>query len=439
MEPFDFTMKYILTFFLLGSSLFSTFGQPEEPVLRLKLLLLDDRFEELLQVSDTMEVADSLKDQVYFFRGRAYESRFNYDSAYQYYYRAFQMDSTQLSFRVSMGRVLAKLGRILETIEIYEAITAEFPSNDQYLAELANLYSIRKEYAKSLAIYKGLLEKDSLNYYYAKQAGKNFLDMNQLDSAIYYYEYAFSLNQKDVFLAHRLGNLHFRKQDLATAINRVSTGLFYDSANLDLLMLRGYLFLHFGLNGQAITDLEKAWLQDSLSAFTNKYLGMSYHEEKLFEQSRITLMEAFRLDSMDAETAFFLGNACRWSKFEEEAVGYFKKSIELRQPDPDKLKDVYIQLAELFKVLHRFDEAFEAYDMALECDPADNTIYFKIGQAYDRNLNQKKKAIEYYEKYLSGGSTDQQLFNAEEGTSTALEQHVRERINRLKEDLFFEQ
>ena len=164
---------------------------------------------------------------------------------------------------------------------------------------------------------------------------------------------------------------------------------------------------------------------------------MSYHEEKRFDEARIALLEAFRLDSIDAETAFFLGNACRWSRFEEEGVMYYKKSIELRQPDPMKLKNVYIQLAELYKVLHRFDEAFEAYDIALECDPADNTIYFKIGQAYDRNLDQKKTAIEYYEKFLSGGSTDQQLFDAEKGRSTALEQYVRERVNILKEELFF--
>ncbi|KPL09186.1 MAG: hypothetical protein AMS26_23155, partial [Bacteroides sp. SM23_62] len=290
----------------------------------------------------------------------------------------------------------------------------------------------------SLAIYRGLLVKDSLNYYYAKQAGKNFLDMERLDSAIFYYEYAFSLNQKDVFLAHRLGNLHLLNQDLPTAIRRVSTGLAFDSTNLDLLKLRGYLFLHNQDYIPAIRDLEKAWSQDSLSVFTNKYLGMSYHEEKQFNKARIALTRAFRLDSTDAETAFFLGNACRWSKFEEEGVRYFLKAIELRQPDPGKLKDIFIQLAELYKVLHRFDEAFDAYDMALAYDPADNTLYFKIAQVYDRNLNQKKTAIEYYEKYLSGGSTDQQLFNAEEGTSIVLEQHVRERINQLKEDLFFE-
>jgi hypothetical protein len=72
-------------------------------------------------------------------------------------------------------------------------------------------------------------------------------------------------------------------------------------------------------------------------------------------------------------------------------------------------------------------------------DPEDNTLYFKIGQVYDQNLNRKKTAIEYYEKYLSKGSTDQQLFNAEEGSSRALEQHVRERISTLKEQLFMEE
>jgi tetratricopeptide (TPR) repeat protein len=432
-------LRYLFIICLLSCNLFTAYSQPEEPVLHLKLLLLDDRFEELLGLTDTLELGDSLMDQVYYVRGRAYQSLLNYDSAYHYYHMAYQVDSSNLSFRIAMGRMMYRLGRIREGIEVYEGIVNEFEPTDQHLAELANLYAIRKEYAKSLAIYTELLEKDSLNYYYAKQAGKNLLDMKNPDSAIYYYEYAFSLNQKDVFLAHRLGNLYLLNDDLSTAIMRVSTGLVYDSINLDLLKLRGYLWLLRHINHLAIVDLEKAWLQDSMSAFTNKYLGMSYHEDRQFDKARIALMQAFRLDSVDGETAFFLGSACRMSKFEEEAVGYFKKAIELNQPDPGTMKKIYTQMAEVLKVLHRFEEALDAYDIALEYDPADNTIYYKIGQTYDRNLNQKKTAIEYYEKFLSGGSTDQQLFNAEEGTSVSLEQHVKERINRLKEELFFEE
>jgi tetratricopeptide (TPR) repeat protein len=429
--------KYALVLTWLFLGMITGFSQSEDPALLLKLLLLEDHFEELLQVTDTLKVADSLMEQVYYFRGRAYQSLLNYDSAYHYFHMAYQLDSTDLSYRVSMGHALQRLGRIRETIEIYEAIVSESQPRDQHLAELANLYAIRMEYAKSQAIYKSLLEKDSLNYYYAKQAGKNFLDMEQLDSAIYYYEYAFALNQKDVFLAHRLGNLHLRNKDLPTAVMRVSTGLDFDSTNLDLLKLRGYLFLLYEQYEPAIMDLKKAWLQDSLSVFTNKYLGMSYHEEKRFDEARIALLEAFSLDSMDAETAFFLGNACRWSRFEEEGVMYFKKSIELRQPDPMKLKNVYIQLAELYKVLHRFDEAFEAYDMALECHPADITIYYQIAQTYDRNLDQKKTAVEYYEKFLAAGSSEFQLSNASEEILSPLELYVRERVNLLKEELFF--
>lgn len=438
-DDFDPGMKNLFFICLLTFSQLCVFSQAEDPSLQLKLLLVDDRFEELLQVTDTLEIADSLMDQVHFFRGYAYQSLLNYDSAYFYYHMAYQADSSHISYRIAMGTMLYRLGRIKESIETYEALVEAFQPLDQHLAELANLYSIRKEYAKSLAIYKSLLKKDSLNYYYAKQAGKNFLDMGQSDSAIYYYEYAFSLNQKDVFVAHRLGNLYLLKKKLMNAINAVSTGLVYDSTNLDLLKLRGYLYLHFVMYELAIGDLEKAWLQDSLSVFTNKYLGMSFYENKQFNQARIRLMEAFRLDSLDGETAFFLGNACRGCNYEEDAIMYYRKAIELNQPDPKTMNNIHIQLAEVLKVLHSFDEAFEAYDMALKYNPEDYTIYLKIAQTYDRNLNQKKTAIEYYEKYLSGVAKDKPMPNAEEGRPTALEQHVRERINRLKEELFFEE
>jgi tetratricopeptide (TPR) repeat protein len=103
------------------------------------------------------------------------------------------------------------------------------------------------------------------------------------------------------------------------------------------------------------------------------------------------------------------------------------------------MKNIYIQMAELFKVLHRFDEAFEAYDMALEYVPDDLTIYFTIAQTYDRNLNQKKTAIEYYEKFLSAINKDQQLLEENITPVTALEMQARTRINRLKEELFFEE
>ena len=104
--------KFALILMWLFPGINTGFSQSEDPALRLKLLLLDDRFEELLQVTDSLELADSLMDQVYYFRGRAYQSMLNYDSAYHYYHMAYQVDSSNISFRISMGSMMYRLSRI---------------------------------------------------------------------------------------------------------------------------------------------------------------------------------------------------------------------------------------------------------------------------------------------------------------------------------------
>jgi hypothetical protein len=90
-------------------------------------------------------------------------------------------------------------------------------------------------------------------------------------------------------------------------------------------------------------------------------------------------------------------------------------------------------------VLHRFDPALDACHEAFMYDTLDYTIFYRIAQVYDHNLDQKRKAIEFYEKYLSGKATDHQLFNKATGTSESLLQHVQERIDYLKGELFFEE
>jgi tetratricopeptide (TPR) repeat protein len=432
-------MKYWFTLLWICLGIGTGFSQVEDPELYMRQLLLADGYEELIQATGTYMKVDSLMDKACYYRGRAYQSLLNYDSALAYFQQASILDTGNVSYRIHVGEMLAKLGRSREAVEVYEDLRSGDYLDKQHLAELANLYSLRNDNCRSRDLYLKLLEKDSLNYYFLKQAGKCYLEMDRKDSALLFFENAFRQNPADVYLTCQLANIYLGKKDLENALYSIQKGFVYDTSNLDLLKLRGYLWLLSGEYQRAIWDLENARLQDTGSVFIQKYLGISYHEEKRFEEAREALRLGFKLDSTDAEIAYFLGSACRWSKYEEEGVFYYKKSIELRQPDPKDLKNVYIQLAELLKVLHRFDEALDSYGHALEMDPEDNTLYFKIGQVYDQNLNRKKTAIEYYEKYLSKGSTDQQLFNAEEGSSRALEQHVRERISTLKEQLFMEE
>jgi tetratricopeptide (TPR) repeat protein len=421
------------------------YGQQTDTLSLARNLLLNEEYRKVLDLTvnypKTSEIdsPDSLRARMLFYRGTAYQELSVYDSALQCFVLAGKLHPGNRVCIKAQGSALQKLGRTREAVAVCEQLVQTDSSDRKSQADLAALYWLRHEYLKSIAVYRQLLKEDSLNYYFLKQNGRNYLELNRDDSALVFFEAAFRQNPADAFLTHQIANLYLRKKDLDLALYSLQQGFIYDTSNLDLLKLRGYLWMLSHEYQRAIRDLEKARLQAPSSLFVLKYLGMSYHEEKQYEQAREALLLAFKLDSTDEETAYFLGSACRWSKFEEDGVYYYRKAVELQQPDPQNLKNIYIQLAELLKVLHRFDEALDSYRNALAQDPSDNTLYFKIGQVYDQNLHKKSTAIEYYEKYLSGNHTDQQLFNAAKGTSQPLEKHVRERITSLKQELFMEE
>jgi len=443
-----------------------TYSQAKENLSRCQSLLLNEAYAQVIDFTDSLLTGTGkiqlagpeeshgadLQDKtvqgiipniqearVLYYRGTAFRELSKLDSAMKCFSLAHQLDTGNPGYLKAMGQTLNGLGRIKESTSIYEQMVRMDPSDHKALADLAALYSQSKKYQQSLNLYLSLLQNDSLNYYFLKQAGKCYQKMNWTDSALKYYETAFDQYPGDVFLTQQICNIYLKKKDLDAAVWSIQRGFVYDTNNLDLLKLRGYIWLLSQKYEMAIWDLEKAGTLDSTDVFIQKYLGLSYHEEKRYEEARRALLNAFMLDSNDAETAFFLGSSCRWSRFEEEGVKYYKKSIELRKPDAMDMKNAYLQLAELYKVLHRFNEALESYEMALEYDTSDYTIYFKIGQVYDQNLNQKKTAIHYYKKFLNNGPTNQQLFTQATGSSEGLAQHVKERIDKLKQDLFLEE
>ena len=137
-----------------------------QPMDSIKLMLLEDRPEDVIRYAKRVRVADSLRDELLYLTGRAYQSLHKYDSAYLYYYMASEMDSLNPAYRVSRGSMLSKLGRTAEAIPVYESLRSDSLAGKQHLADLAALYSIRNNWSGSHAIYLELIREDSLNYYF---------------------------------------------------------------------------------------------------------------------------------------------------------------------------------------------------------------------------------------------------------------------------------
>jgi tetratricopeptide (TPR) repeat protein len=172
--------------------------------------------------------------------------------------------------------------------------------------------------------------------------------------------------------------------------------------------------------------------------FVNKYLGLSCYKKKDYSMAFHYLSEAYKQDDQDPETTYFLANACRYSGREEEGVILLEKTVGLMMPDSADLRNVYIDLAELNNVLHRYNRAISYYQGAYALNPDDYLVFLFVAQIYDNGLKDYNNALSFYEGFLRY-SREANKDSEDDPRIQAIYEYVEGRINSIREEQFFEQ
>ena len=94
---------------------------------------------------------------------------------------------------------------------------------------------------------------------------------------------------------------------------------------------------------------------------------------------------------------------------------------------PFYLSDMYHHLGQIYGLQRKFEESIAALKKANELDPKDHEVLFEIATTYEEFNNNKTIALNYYQIYLN-----------EAGMGGKNSEYAQARINRIKEDMFFE-
>lgn len=403
------------------------------------LLYFNEQYDQLILEAKSGIRNDSISTDLFYILGLTYSELSKYDSALYFLQGALKTDSTNLKLLSASGRIYTALGRYNEAIKTYEIILDKDSSMIKSRALLANLYYVQDKHSESIIQYEYLALRDSTNYFYYKQLGRCYQELGDTDLALANFIKAFKINPYDLGIVSRMINLYLRKKDFINGLLLANKGLTMDSMNVELRKQRAYLYYLTEQYNLAIQDFHQAMAAGDSSQFTCKYLGLCLYEEKNFFDAREHLRIAYAKDTFDAETTFFLGLSYRWSQEEELGVEYLNKTLKLLKPDPRQMSRIYIELAGVYQVLHQFDMTIESYTKALEYTDNKDLIYFRLGQVYEENLDNKKMAIEYYQKYLDNKTADHLLYDSSSQTMEPMLDQVQRRINRLREELFFEE
>ena len=152
------------------------------------------------------------------------------------------------------------------------------------------------------------------------------------------------------------------------------------------------------------------------------------------------LLQAFSLDSNDFETCFFLGRAFLNSRTQETGLLYLNRADSLLRPDPKVRAAVYVEKQSIYAAMKQYDSVLECYQAAYGLNPRAEYLFY-IGSTYEYGLKDKRKAIEYYELFLSRLPPPKTVSDQQQGEgqfTVSMRKAAENAAARLREELFFE-
>ncbi|TCO08896.1 Tfp pilus assembly protein PilF [Natronoflexus pectinivorans] len=351
------------------------------------------KFQELLYKQDTTNVYSILE------LANGYMSMYNYNNAISYYRKAREIEPKNFYISQRLGDALFN--------------NSQFSEAKQYYIKCRNNHSTQH-----------------LN----KQLGRIYENINQPDSAIYYYEISLDQNPRDYSVVLRLSNLYRRNEQFKEALATSDRYLKTNDNNLRVLRLNGQLQFITGNYKKALQRYERCLTLGDSGLHVLQYTGMSYYKTDDYDKAIPFLEKAFIEAEKNSNICLVLALAYIYTGRTESAINQFHKLIEIVTPSPTLLATAYQHIGESYTDINQHEMALDIYKQAMISVPGDYRFHYFLADLYDNWFKNTEKALAYYEKILQADTNYEEL---PPGMNHLLIKYIENRVNQIKKEAFW--
>ncbi len=329
---------------------------------------------------------------------------------------------------------LYKTGQYSNTEQL---VTKYLDTPDMFL-KYVNILGFKREYLLAIDLLTDRTKTDSLNIAYLDVLANYYYQADSLESSIKVLEKLISLNPNDQKNLNKLANIYVKTKNYEKAIKTCDLVLQNDSLNLKFVRIKGTAGF-INEDYKLASNCFKLLLTEGDSGkFVLKHLGISQFRNNDFKESRGHLLLAYQVDSNDFETSYFLGNAFLNSQNPELGLFYLNRADSLLQPNPIVLSTIHYNKQSIYSAIGNYDKALTSYKNAYDYNPKPEYIFY-TASLYQNKLDDKKKALEYYELFINLLPTKPASEHNydEKQIVISLRKAAETNIIQLKEELFF--
>ena len=390
------------------------------------LLILQKNYAEaLIQIDKKLQQQPGA--ELFLKKGLIMNNLQQYQEAAAAYSAGLQYDPDHFELNSEIAESLSLLGNYHDAVQFYQKAAQLQPQNQVIKGKLGRTFMSLKNYTKAHETFTELYALDSINVYWNKQLAYCAYETGKREQAKQLYERVLAENPRDYKTYINLSQLYkINEQEKAVAILEQGLLQFPGDAELNLMFAN----LYFGGKQYelAVPKFENYYSAggDTLDLKTRLNYGICNYLAGEEEKALKTLRNIYYLNPNDAILLFYLSLCHKKMKNFGDAESFMEGAIDMSYPD--WLPEMYHHLGQIYGQQRKFPESIEALKKSHEMDPTNPEVLFEIATTFEEYNTNKTLALTYYRIYLK-----------EAGEAGKNINYALKRIERIKEDLFFEE
>jgi tetratricopeptide (TPR) repeat protein len=355
-----------------------------------------------------------------FQKGMSALQAYHYQVAQTTFYECHRSDPNNPLYLEKLGYCYFQLGNLQEARTYLMALLKKDSVHVASLNYLATIEDQLLDYRSALGRVEALIRLDSTNAYYHKLSGQLNESLNNPTAAMLQYQRALQLNpsdQQSVITYCRLltdaGYLPYADSLMETALRKQQKNLrlLYESVKLK------YARKQFE---QVLPKFETALAMGDTNLIYLPVYAFSLAQLERCNEALAWLHYLAVHKPPNEQLHFFMGRCYHHLDSLEQSFAQYDLAIQAAQSP--NIAYYHQLMGDVTGQQKRYKLALKYYEQALENGNKDPVIYFNMAAAFDQlNAKDKKRAIEYYKKYLKN----------EDGKRLDLKQYAEKRVGEL--------
>lgn len=358
-------------------------------------------------------------------KARCLKKMYRADEAAGTLAEVLHLDQFNIGLLTELADCHTQAGNLQDAFGLYSILSGMQPENVYFKICIARILYHEKAYIECIPLCKSILVTDTIPDIIT-MAADSYRYIGQADSALVYYNILLEIRPLHSKTVSKKADVLLADRKYDEVLHMTETFLQHKPDDMTVLPIYGTVLHIRKKYRESIAVFEKQRNLGDDSFGVHYYLGLNNMMIDDNLQAERHFENAYQRDSTDvsllynlAETKSRIHNGTT-----PETERLYEKALELLEPDPAMMHNIYGSRAMSFHKAEDYRTAIRYYELSYRYDPKNISAISSIGYCYER-LKEYKKAQDYYERYLKLGKP-----------GTAGYKFVEESLDYVKQELF---